>query len=134
MFSAIGFAIKVIIAAGLVIPLFINEKSPILRDKIGLFCMVSIVSATIVTIADRFDSGGFIVAGLLIAIGIVSYSEFQKNDSWIKAMQKISPFWLSAVIGIAVGAGLFLQAAIITALGFFVINYLPLILNQDRNP
>jgi len=131
MFTIIFFAIKVFVAAILIIPLFLSKNSVISRDHIGVYIIVAIVSAIISSIAHEMNSG-LIVAALFVAVGIVSLSQFQKEDNWQDALQSIAPFWLVAVIGMCVGAWKFWQAIILTAVSFYIINYLPLLLGRDQ--
>ena len=133
MFSLIGFAIQVVAAAILVIPLFLSKNSPIPRERIGLFAIVSVVSATLTIVAARMDSG-MVVAGLIVAIGIVSFSQFQKEDQWLDALWTVIPFWLVSAIGICVGVGvgMILPAIFLTGLSYYIINYLPMLLGGDK--
>ena len=130
-FSVIFYAIKVIVAALLVIPLFLSKSTLISRDRIGIYLIVSVISTTL-TVLSREMNSALIAASLFVAIGIVSLSQFQKEDSWQKALGTVIPLWLVAVIGMCVGAGMFLQAIILTIISFYIINYLPMLLSSDK--
>lgn len=131
MVSVIVFAFKIIAAVLLVIPLFLSKNAIISRDRIGIYLIMAVVSATI-TIISREMNSGIIAGSLFVAIGIVSLSQFQKKDNWLDALQAVAPFWLVAVIGMCVGAGMFLQAVILTAISYYIINYLPMLLGGDK--
>jgi len=130
-FSVIFYAIKVIVAALLVIPLFLSKSTLISRDRIGIYLIVSVISTTLTVLSREMNSAS-IAASLFVAIGIVSLSQFQKEDSWQKALGTVIPLWLVAVIGMCVGAGMFLQAIILTIISFYIINYLPMLLSSDK--
>lgn len=130
-FSPIFFAVKILLAAFLVIPLFLSKNSPISRDRIGIFSIVSIVSATLTAISLELDTA-LLAASLFVAIGIVSLTQFQKEDKWIEALMSVAPFWLVAVIGMCVGAGMLLQAIILTAVSYYILDYLPMLVKSDK--
>ena len=66
-------------------------------------------------------------------MGIISFTEFQRSDEWLDGLTEIAPFWLVAVIGMCVGAGMILQAIILTAIFYYIINYLPELLSGEKN-
>ncbi|MFQ6676671.1 MAG: hypothetical protein ACE5LH_10100 [Fidelibacterota bacterium] len=129
--GTIVFAIKIILAAVLVVPLFLSKQSPVSRERIGIYSLISIVCAAVTTLAYRMNSG-WVAAALFIAVGIISYSQFQKEEVWQTALQAVAPLWLVAAIGMSVGAGMVLPAIILTAVAYYVINHLPILLTQDK--
>lgn len=129
MFKIIFFAVKIVLAALLVIPLFLSRYSPVSRDKIGVYSLVSVVSATVIVISSRMDSS-LVAASLFIAVGIVSVTQFNKGDPWIEALRAVAPFWLVAIIGMCVGAGMLIQAVILVAISYYIINYVPTLLKR----
>ncbi|MDP6457237.1 MAG: MgtC/SapB family protein [Candidatus Marinimicrobia bacterium] len=124
MFSAIGFAIKILIAAAIVVLLFFGPKSVVAKERIGIYSLISIIAATMTIISDKLDSG-LIVGSLFVAIAMISYSQFQKVGNWNDLLQSLAPVWMVAVIGMCVGAGMLLQAVIVTAVVYYLMNYLP---------
>lgn len=129
--GSIVFAFKVILAALLVVPLFMSRHSPVSRESIGTYALISVVSAALTILSVRMHSG-WIAGALVIAIGIVSYTQFQKEKKWQKALQLVAPFWLVAAIGMTVGAGRILSAVILTAVSYTIINYFPTLLFEDK--
>ncbi len=81
--DAIGFAIKIIIAAGLIIPLSLPKTSLIKADMIGIYALLSVAASAITSISKSLETG-IITGAFLIAMGIVSYTEFQKSDEWLR--------------------------------------------------
>jgi|TARA_B100001079_G_scaffold261105_1_gene261919 uncharacterized membrane protein YhiD involved in acid resistance len=130
--DAIGFAIKIIIAAGLIIPLSLPKTSLIKADMIGIYALLSVAASAITSISKSLETG-IITGAFLIAMGIVSYTEFQKSDEWLAGLKEVAPFWLVAVIGMCVGAGMILQAIILTAIFYYIINYLPELISGKKN-
>ena len=116
--DAIGFAIKIIIAAGLIIPLSLPKTSLIKADKIGIYALLSVAASAVTSISKSLETG-IITGAFLIAMGIISFTEFQRSDV--------------AVIGMCVGAGMILQAIILTAIFYYIINYLPELLSGEEN-
>ncbi len=131
MFGAIIFAIKIVFAAFLVIPLFLSKNLAIPRDKVAIYSVISIISAALTALSIKVGSG-FIAASLFVAIGIVSYSQFKKEDQWMDVLQTIAPFWLVSVIGICVGAGMIIQAIILVGVSYYIVNYLPILLTKEK--
>lgn len=128
MFSAIGFAIKILMAATIIVPLFIGHNSIVAKEKIGVYSLISVVAATMTVISDKLGSG-LIAGSLFVAIAIISYSQFQKDKGWADTLQSMAPLWLVAVIGMCIGATMLLQAVIVTAVAYYLINYLPTLLD-----
>ena len=131
MFTIIFYAIKIIVAAILVIPLFFSKTAVFSRDRLYVFLIVSVVATTLTVISHEMNSG-LIAASLFVAIGIISLSQFRKEDNWQDALQSIAPLWLVAAIGMCVGAWMFWQAIILTAVSFYIINYLPVLLKSNK--
>ena len=130
--DAIGFAIKIIIAAGLIIPLSLPKTSLIKADKVGIYALLSVAASAVTSISKSLETG-IITGAFLIAMGIISYTEFQRSDEWLDGLNEVAPFWLVAVIGMCVGAGMILQAIILTAIFYYIINYLPELLSGEKN-
>ena len=130
--DAIGFAIKIIIAAGLIIPLSLPKTSLIKADKVGIYALLSVATSAVTSISKSLETG-IITGAFLIAMGIISYTEFQRSDEWLDGLNEVAPFWLVAVIGMCVGAGMILQAIILTAIFYYIINYLPELLSGEKN-
>ena len=130
--DAIGFAIKIIIAAGLIIPLSLPKTSLIKADKIGIYALLSVAASAVTSISKSLETG-IITGAFLIAMGIISFTEFQRSDEWLDGLNEVAPFWLVAVIGMCVGAGMILQAIILTAIFYYIINYLPELLSGEKN-
>ena len=130
--DAIGFAIKIIIAAGLIIPLSLPKTSLIKADKVGIYALLSVATSAVTSISKSLETG-IITGAFLIAMGIISYTEFQRSDKWLDGLTEVAPFWLVAVIGMCVGAGMILQAIILTAIFYYIINYLPELLSGEKN-
>ena len=130
--DAIGFAIKIIIAAGLIIPLSLPKTSLIKADKIGIYALLSVAASAVTSISKSLETG-MITGAFLIAMGIISFTEFQRSDEWLDGLTEVAPFWLVAVIGMCVGAGMILQAIILTAIFYYIINYLPELLSGEKN-
>ena len=130
--DAIGFAIKIIIAAGLIIPLSLPKTSLIKADKIGIYALLSVAASAVTSISESLETG-IITGAFLIAMGIISFTEFQRSDEWLDGLNEVAPFWLVAVIGMCVGAGMILQAIILTAIFYYIINYLPELLSGEKN-
>ena len=130
--DAIGFAIKIIIAAGLIIPLSLPKTSLIKADKVGIYALLSVATSAVTSISKSLETG-IITGAFLIAMGIISFTEFQRSDEWLDGLTEIAPFWLVAVIGMCVGAGMILQAIILTAIFYYIINYLPELLSGEKN-
>lgn len=132
MFSAIGFAIQIFLSGLLVIPLSFTKTNLISRDKVSIYALASIVACTLIIISREI--GQELLSGsLFIAIGIISYSQLQKEKNWVNALQSVIPLWIVTVIGMCVGAWMFLQAVILTVISYYVINFLPTLLNQNQN-
>ncbi|MFQ6673774.1 MAG: hypothetical protein ACE5GH_03180 [Fidelibacterota bacterium] len=129
--KSIVFAIQIILAAVLVVPLFLSKNAPVPRERIGIYSIVSVVSATLIVISRDLHSG-LVAASLFVAIGIISFGQFQKEDNWMDALQVVAPFWLVAGIGMCVGAGWLLRAVILTAVSYYIVNYLPILLGRDK--
>ena len=130
--DAIGFAIKIIIAAGLIIPLSLPKTSLIKADKVGIYALFSVAASAVTSISKSLETG-IITGAFLIAMGIISFTEFQRSDEWLDGLTGVAPFWLVAVIGMCVGAGMILQAIILTAIFYYIINYLPELLSGEKN-
>ena len=130
--DAIGFAIKIIIAAGLIIPLSLPKTSLIKADKVGIYALLSVATSAVTSISKSLETG-IITGAFLIAMGIISFTEFQRSDEWLDGLNEVAPFWLVAVIGMCVGAGMILQAIILTAIFYYIINYLPELLSGEKN-
>ena len=130
--DAIGFAIKIIIAAGLIIPLSLQKTSLIKVDKLGIYALLSVAASAVTSISKSLETG-IITGAFLIAMGIISFTEFQRSDEWLDGLNEVAPFWLVAVIGMCVGAGMILQAIILTAIFYYIINYLPELLSGEKN-
>ena len=130
--DAIWFAIKIIIAAGLIIPLSLPKTSLIKADKVGIYALLSVAASAVTSISKSLETG-IITGAFLIAMAIISYTEFQRSDEWLDGLTEIAPFWLVAVIGMCVGAGMILQAIILTAIFYYIINYLPELLSGEKN-
>jgi len=130
--DAIGFAIKIIIAAGLIIPLSLPKTALIKADKVGIYALLSVAASAVTSISKSLETG-IITGAFLIAMGIISFTEFQRSDEWLDGLTEIAPFWLVAVIGMCVGAGMILQAIILTAIFYYIINYLPELLSGEKN-
>ena len=130
--DTIWFAIKIIIAAGLIIPLSLPKTSLIKADKIGIYALLSVTASAVTSISKSLETG-IITGAFLIAMGIISFTEFQRSDEWLDGLTEIAPFWLVAVIGMCVGAGMILQAIILTAIFYYIINYLPELLSGEKN-
>jgi uncharacterized membrane protein YhiD involved in acid resistance len=130
--DAIWFAIKIIIAAGLIIPLSLPKTALIKADKVGIYALLSVAASAVTSISKSLETG-IITGAFLIAMGIISFTEFQRSDEWLDGLTEIAPFWLVAVIGMCVGAGMILQAIILTAIFYYIINYLPELLSGEKN-
>ena len=130
--DAIGFAIKIIIAAGLIIPLSLPKTALIKADKVGIYALLSVAASAVTSISKSLETG-IITGAFLIAMGIISFTEFQRSDEWLDGLTEVAPFWLVAVIGMCVGAGMILQAIILTAIFYYIINYLPELLSGEKN-
>ena len=130
--DAIGFTLKIIIAAGLIIPLSLPKSSLISADKVGIYAMVAAAASAITSISKSLETG-MIAGAFLVVMGILSYTQFQKSDEWLDGLIGVAPFWLVAVIGMCVGSGMILQAVILTAIAYYIINYLPDLISGSKN-
>ncbi len=130
--DAIGFALKIIIAGGLIIPLSLPKTSFFTADKIGVYALIAVAASALASISKSLESG-IIVGAFLIAMSIISYNQFQKSDEWFDGLTRVAPFWLVTVIGMCVGAGMIVQAVILTAISYYIINYLPELVSSRKN-
>jgi len=130
--DAIGFTLKIIIAGGLIIPLSLPKTSYFTADKFGVYVLVAVAASAITSISKSLESG-IIVGALIIAMSIISYTQFQKSDEWFDGLTGVAPFWLVTVIGICVGSGMIVQAIILTAISYYIINYLPELVSSRKN-
>lgn len=136
MFSVIGFAIKILMAAAIVVPLFLGPYSVVAKERIGSYSLISVIAAAMTVISDKLDSG-LIAGSLFVAIAVISYNQFQKDKDWADTLQSMAPLWLVVVIGMCIGAAMLLQAVILTAVAYYLLYYLPTLVgsgDKERAP
>ncbi|MFQ6607763.1 MAG: hypothetical protein ACE5EE_04400 [Fidelibacterota bacterium] len=129
--NTIGFALKIVIAAGLIVPLTVPKTSLISADKIAVYALIAAVASAMTSIS-KFMEAGIIAGAFLITVGIISYSYIKRLDEWPDGLIGITPFWLVTVIGMCVGAGMIFQAILLTAIAYYIINYLPELLSNRK--
>lgn len=124
MFSAIGFAIKMVLAVALVLPLLWVRREPSSERKVTLYALLSIISTSVMVLSRELDAG--VIAGLyLVGLSVLSAFQFRDSVDWHAALESVAPVWIVAAIGMCVGAGLILQSILLVGAIVFVLTYLP---------
>lgn len=131
MLSAIAFAIKMILASAFVVVLSFGSSALIPKDRVGFYALFSVTMAAITSVSQELNSG-FLVGAVFIVIGFISYNQFHKKREMFDTLQIIIPLWVVTVLGMCVGAGMFIQGAFLTFIAYYILNYFPSLLGDDK--
>ena len=121
MLSAIGFALKMIVAAAFVVALSLGRGTNMPRERVGFYSLLSVVMAAVTSISQELGSV-FLPGALFVVIGFISYNQFQKDGDFFDTLQAVTPIWIVTVIGMCVGAGMLFQGAFLTFLSYYIVK------------
>lgn len=131
MLSALGFAIKMVLAAGFIVALSLGKGPAVPKSRVGLYALISVVAAAVTAVSQEIGSG-LLAGALFVVIGVISYNQLQNRGDLYGTLEAVAPTWVVTVIGMCAGAGMLLQSAFLTFLAYYVLNYFPYLLGQDR--
>ena len=118
----ISLAIAVVLGAAVGLEREINGKPAGLRTNI-LICLgaaaFTIISKHFVT--ELGDGSGRMAAAIVTGVGFLGAGVLIHEGSGIHGLTTAASIWLVASIGVACGTGLYLIAAVVTAMALFVL-------------
>lgn len=92
------------------------------------FAIASIELGHMTEMADPGRVASYVVAG----IGFLGAGAIIRGQGGIHGLTTAAAIWATAAVGILVGIGLIIEAIFLTGLVYYVLRYLPSVLEEDR--
>lgn len=81
---------------------------------------------------SKYADPGRIAAGIVTGIGFLGAGVIIRAKGSVIGITTAATIWFVAAIGMAVGAGLILESILLTALGYFILEFLPFFIHKKR--
>ncbi len=128
MLSAIGFAIKLIIAVLFVLILSFGRRKLIPREEVGIYILLSISIAAITIISQQLNIQ-LLISAVFLVISIITYYHNKDNDL-LKTVEKVTPLWIVMILGVCAGSLMILQGLALVFIAYYILNYFPSLINK----
>lgn len=120
LFQSVELNIVIRLLIGIILAVVISLSKDLFKKPVGFrVSVITAIASTIVSLVGYYafsESAGIIVAGLLVAIGLITSSIINNHRGDYQGLVNASTIFLSSIVGIACGAGFLFGALIVTLL------------------
>ncbi len=124
MVAEIEIVLRLVVSV--ILGLIIGAERELYHKPAGLRtnALVSMGACMFTLIPIAYLGSGYsgIVYGIVTGVGFLGAGAILNSGKEIKGMTSAATLWVSAAIGIAVGSGAYLVAAVVTLLAFIILN------------
>lgn len=120
LFQSVELNIVIRLLIGIILAVVISLSKDLFKKPVGFrVSVITAIASTIVSLVGYYafsESAGIVVAGLLVAIGLITSSIINNHRGDYQGLVNASTIFLSSIVGIACGAGFLFGALIVTLL------------------
>ena len=120
LFQSVELNIVIRLLIGIILAVLISLSKDLFKKPVGFrVSVITAIASTIVSLVGYYafnESAGIVVAGLLVAIGLITSSIINNHRGDYQGLVNASTIFLSSIVGIACGAGFLFGALIVTLL------------------
>ena len=120
LFQSVELNIVIRLLIGIILAVVISLSKDLFKKPVGFrVSVITAIASTTMSFVGYYafsESAGIIVAGLLVAIGLITSSIINNHRGDYQGLVNASTIFLSSIVGIACGAGFLFGALIVTLL------------------
>lgn len=120
LFQSVELNIVIRLLIGIILAVVISLSKDLFKKPVGFrVSVITAIASTIVSLVGYYafnESAGIVIAGLLVAIGLITSSIINNHRGDYQGLVNASTIFLSSIVGIACGAGFLFGALIVTLL------------------
>lgn len=120
LFQSVELNIVIRLLIGIILAVVISLSKDLFKKPVGFrVSVITAIASTIVSLVGCYafnESAGIVIAGLLVAIGLITSSIINNHRGDYQGLVNASTIFLSSIVGIACGAGFLFGALIVTLL------------------
>lgn len=120
LFQSVELNIVIRLLIGIILAVVISLSKDLFKKPVGFrVSVITAIASTIVSLVGYYafnESAGIVIAGLLVAIGLITSSIINNHRGDYQGLVNASMIFLSSIVGIACGAGFLFGALIVTLL------------------
>ena len=120
LFQSVELNIVIRLLIGIILAVVISLSKDLFKKPVGFrVSVITAIASTIVSLVGYYafnESAGIVIAGLLVAIGLITSSIINNHRGDYQGLVNASTIFLSSIVGIAGGAGFLFGALIVTLL------------------